>query len=148
MMTSVEKRFWAKVDQSGECWNWTASCDRKGYGRFTVAHDVKVGAHRFAYEQVVGAIPDGLDLDHLCRNRACVNPNHLEPVSHKENVRRGESWLTSASKTHCPSGHEYAGGNLYVRPSDGARMCRSCVRSHAANYRQRKRAAANTPTGY
>lgn len=136
-MRSVDDRFWGKVNKTDDCWVWTASTDSKGYGRFTVAHDVKVAAHRWAYESLVGPIGDGLELDHLCRNRACVNPFHLDPVPHLENVRRGDAWTVSGLKTHCPSGHEYTGGNLYVRPSDGARVCRACTRDH-----QRRRRAS------
>jgi hypothetical protein len=82
----IKVRFWSKVDQGEDCWRWTA-CTSNGYGRFSVKRQ-PVLAHRFAYELLVGPIPEGLELDHLCRNRWCVNPDHLEPVTHDENVRR------------------------------------------------------------
>ena len=137
MMPSVLDRFLAKIvaDPHG-CWIWQAGTNTKGYGKFKVdGRDVK--AHRFAYEMFVGPIPEGLELDHLCRVRNCVNPEHLEPVTHAENVRRGESGKHCRDKTHCPQGHPYAGENLYVRPN-GKRDCRTCQRAHYA----RKRAKA------
>lgn len=86
----VAERFWEKVQKTDDCWLWTASVKPAGYGQFTV-EDQKppVYAHRFSYEQLVGPIPDGLTLDHLCANRRCVNPDHLEPVPMAENTRRG-----------------------------------------------------------
>lgn len=84
------ERFWSKVDASGDCWEWTAGVNNRGYGYFHVAvGQSPVGAHRFAYEQLVGPIPDGLVIDHLCRNPPCVNPDHLEPVRFRENLMRG-----------------------------------------------------------
>lgn len=82
------RRFWAKVDASGSCWMWTASTNGGGYGGFTI-RGTRTGAHRYAYERMVGPIPEGMDLDHLCRNRRCVRPSHLEPVTRSENVARG-----------------------------------------------------------
>jgi hypothetical protein len=76
---NTSERFWAKVYRGDDCWEWLAAKSTAGYGRFKVAGGL-VQAHRFAYEDIVGPIPDGLQLDHLCRNRACVNPDHLEPT--------------------------------------------------------------------
>lgn len=93
----IEARFWAKVDKTETCWLWTAAIRRRsGYGVFS--HQARTMlAHRFAYELLVGPIPDGLVIDHLCRVRHCVNPDHLEPVTQRENLRRGMRWPSSRS---------------------------------------------------
>lgn len=124
---SVADRFWPKVERKGpdECWDWTACKERQGYGRFCIRKGVVVYAHRFAYEVKVGPIPDGLVIDHLCHNRACVNPAHLEPVEQGENARRGRN--ANSAKTHCLRGHALSGDNLRIR-TDGGRRCRECAR--------------------
>lgn len=108
----------------------------------------KLLAHRWSYEFHVGPIPEGLDLDHLCRNRGCVNPDHLEPVTREENIRRA-----FATVTHCPSGHPYSDENTYVRPGTVHRKCRACarqrdlIRADEKNARRRaKRAASRAET--
>jgi hypothetical protein len=118
-----EERFWAKVRKTETCWLWTATLNNQGYGEFG-----SLGlAHRFAYELLVGPIPEGLTLDHLCRQPACVRPDHLEPVTHRENVRRGEGWSgRNARKTHCPQGHAYDEAN--TRWYHNQRNCRACDR--------------------
>jgi hypothetical protein len=109
------------------CWSWTAWRDKHGYGRVSVG-SVRKLAHRVVYELCVGPIPGGLELDHLCRNRACINPDHLEPVTHHENLMRGDGVSArNARKTHCPRGHALSGNNLYVDPK-GDRECRTCRR--------------------
>ena len=121
---SLEERFWQKVDKLGECWEWVAT--RSGrYGAFWVpSRKAMVPAHRFAYELANGPIPGGLSLDHLCRNPGCVNPAHLEPVTHAENMRRTTG--TRYRKTHCPEGHEYTEENTYLHARK--RQCKECRR--------------------
>lgn len=128
MTDLLVERFWekVKVDAISGCWNWTAATSR-GYGRFVLKHGMKeIKAHRFAYEVNKGKIPPRLQLDHLCRNRGCVNPEHLEPVTNKVNVLRGIGISAqNSTKTHCPQGHPYSGKNLYITPEE-KRQCKVC----------------------
>lgn len=147
-----EDRFWAKVDKNGPdgfhsqtgenlgpCWLWTAGRS-DGYGVLRVGGR-SVKAHRFAYKLLVGPIPSGLQPDHLCRVRLCVRPDHLEPVTSRENTLRGESFAARrAARTHCVQGHAYSPENTYVRRK-GGRHCRACGRVWVAAYSARKRAA-------
>ena len=137
MKMPMPDRFWAKVDQDGQdgCWVWMASLKQgSGYGVFQLEGKPQ-SAHRVAYELVKGPIPEGLHIDHLCRNRACVNPDHLEPVTCRENQHR--SPISNASKTHCPQGHPYSGENL-VR-TNNRRVCRTCRNARClARYYARK----------
>jgi hypothetical protein len=138
----VVARFWGYVQRGGEqdCWLWTAgsSC---GYGAFSPHHGHTVRAHRFAYELLIGPIPDGLVIDHLCRVKRCVNPAHLEPVTFGENVMRGETLSsTNAAKTHCNSGHALDEANTYVWR--GWRRCRLCNAASVRRSASRKRAVA------
>ena len=97
-------RFWAKVVVTDDCWEWQAYVNSKGYG--LIGHENKMQlAHRVAYEMFVGSIPQGLQLDHLCRIRLCVNPRHVEPVTAQENSRRGLTGANNLRKTRCPKGH-------------------------------------------
>lgn len=127
-------RFWTKVqvDWASGCWVWIGHLNDAGYGTLRWWNKPMQRAHRVAYIELVGEIPDGLQLDHLCRNRACCNPAHLEPVTQRENVLRGEGPSARAAvATHCTSGHEYTEANTYVR-SSGKRDCRQCNRDRAA----------------
>lgn len=141
---ALDARFWAKVHQEGDCWVWTAA-KASGYGRFNTGGNRLVLAHRYAYEGMVTAVPEGLDLDHLCRNRACVNPYHLDPVTRSVNLSRGagprqkRAW--SADRTHCGRGHELTAENTYSPPGRGGRYCRQCQRD-GDRERQRKYRAA------
>lgn len=127
-----EERFWAKVNKTETCWLWTAVIVG-GYGKFWL--DRHVGAHRFCYELLVGPVPDGLVLDHLCRVRHCVNPDHLEPVTHRENVSRGVGpTAINSQKTHCKRGHPFTKENTgFMRrwkEGDGTSLSRFCKTCH------------------
>lgn len=124
-------RFAEKIAYTDSgCVEWIASLNNKGYGSFGVEGCARVQlAHRWSYEYHVGPILEGLSIDHLCRNRSCVNPDHLEPVTQQTNLLRSEkTWpAKNAAKTHCPAGHQYSGSNLYLPPS-GGRKCMTCIR--------------------
>jgi hypothetical protein len=133
----AQQRFWMNTECSPNCWNWTGFLNEGGYGRFTV-DDRRVLAHRYAFELLVGPIPAGLTLDHLCRNRACVNPAHLEPVTRAENTRRGVRPVI-VRVTHCMYGHEYTDENTYWRGK--RRACRACHALYEKARRAELRAA-------
>ena len=128
---SLMQCFWEKVVKVESHWLWTGVTSSAGYGAIAVNRK-RMMAHRFAYVTFVGPIPAGLELDHLCRVRNCVNPDHLEPVTHAENQRR-----MALARTHCPQGHEYNAANTYVR-TNGSRQCRVCARERES---ARRRAA-------
>jgi hypothetical protein len=139
------ERFWSKVGKTDTCWLWTGSLHpRTGYGRLRLGTQGSptVNAHRAAYMLLVGPVPEGLYIDHLCRNRACVNPAHLEPVTNAENVLRGSSFAAAnARKTHCPQGHLYDEPNTVL--IDGRwRRCRAC--KSEADLRRRQRGKRGT----
>ena len=143
----VLQRFWAKVqpEPNTGCWLWVGATVPDGYGQMYL--DGKPSpAHRIAYELHKEPIPDGLQLDHLCRVRSCVNPDHLEPVTNRENIKRGNAGKREKDRTHCPQGHPYSGRNLVVMK--GKRYCRECRRiaSNKRYYRRKERheAAART----
>lgn len=116
-------RFIARIEVDGDCWVWTGGTDGDGRYGMTKADGRHVPAHRWAYEHLTGQqIPDGFELDHLCRRTLCVNPDHLEPVTHQENVRRG-----ALVKDHCRRGHLYTRDNTSYA-SNGGRVCKACRR--------------------
>lgn len=141
-------RFTAKVDKTGDCWLWMGPLDRYGYGKFSVG-SLTVIAHRWGYQQLVGPIPEGLTLDHLChtrnlqlcisaggdcQHRRCVNPSHLEPVTAVANVARGAAWI----RDECPHGHEYTAENTWF-DGRGYRNCRTCRRKRGAEWSRKAR---------
>jgi hypothetical protein len=146
------ERFWSKVDKNGpvpacnpglgNCWQWLAGKDtRGGYGEFAVRRGEVVRTHKFLYEILMGVVPKELVLDHLCRNRSCVNPWHLEPVTQKVNVLRGESPCSiNSKKTHCKNGHRFSEENTYVQPSRlNGRSCRVCRKNLWESWAEKNR---------
>jgi len=141
--TPVMARVLAAVEDGpmgpflSRCWVWRRHISPNGYGII----GVKIGdgwqnkqAHRVSYESFIGPIPSGLDLDHLCRDRRCVNPNHLDPVTRSENLKRSPLMNRQGHKTHCPRGHPYSGVN-----SRGGRFCHKCAAATALkSYHRRK----------
>jgi len=130
--TSRIKQFWLNVQKTATCWNWIASRDSSGYGHFW-DDNILIGAHRWSYKHFVGPIPDGLTIDHLCRNPACVNPKHLEPVTNVENIMRGNGVAAqNARKTHCKRGHEFTETNTRIDNSrrNPGRICKKCKKMH------------------
>ena len=133
---------WTRVQKTSGCWLWTGAKTGSGYGQIS-----RQGpgwrkthlAHRLAYEELVGPIPGDKEIDHLCCNPVCVNPNHLEPVTHAENLRRmterGRNW--QQAKTHCPKGHPYSGDNL-ILPRRGGRGCRTCKNAFMREYDKKR----------
>lgn len=135
---NVEQRFWAKVEVRGDCWVWTASMRRGGYGQFgAISRATPVTSHKWAWERYVGEWPAGLVADHLCRNRACVRWDHIEPVTNAENVLRGEHPNIRAYRAGtCTKGHSTV--NSTIRRADGRPQCGMC-------HNDRRRAAYRQP---
>ena len=126
MRKTDHERFWEKVNKTDTCWLWTGALSN-GYGTFG-AKGKSWGAHRYSY-LLVAEIPEGLHLDHLCRVRNCVNPEHLEPVTCKENIHRGIGmpFQVNAAKTHCDKGHEFTPENTTLaHVNGGGRKCKAC----------------------
>ncbi len=132
----VEDRLWEKVDRKtdAECWRWLASLNKAGYGQFNIDNKMK-RSHRVTYELLRGPIPEGLVLDHLCRNRWCVNPWHMEAITNVENVRRGAHFWDPEK---CPRGHEYTDENT-ASDRHGYRVCLTCRRMLARERYRRNR---------
>lgn len=138
----LPQRFWDKVNKESErgCWLWIGLKNHKGYGVFKI-HGKYVSAHRLIYKTIIGPIPHGLQIDHLCRVRNCVNPAHMEPVTSRENSLRSmitQSYI-NANQTHCPQAHPYSGDNLYIEKSTGRRRCKICMNAALRRYRSSKK---------
>lgn len=126
--TPLNDRLWGRVEFTNTCWLWDGVLSSGGYGHVSINGKLKM-VHRLAYEFCVGPIPDGLQLDHLCRVRHCMNPDHLEVVTNRENILRGEGLAAiNARKTHCKRGHEFDGVDSFIN-SEGGRVCRICRRA-------------------
>ncbi len=122
-----------RVSIIGDCWEWNGSKNEKGYGKMTFrGRQFKV--HRFAYSVLVGQIPDGLEIDHKCRRRACCNPDHLEAVTRLENVRRS----SGTHKSHCANGHEMNSETIAVNKTTGWRFCKICLVIRRERKRKKK----------
>ena len=124
----MKRSLWNKVTREGDCWVWQGSRSNNGYG--SIFHNGRDGymPHRLSYELLVGPIPQGLVIDHLCKNKHCVNPKHLEPVTPRVNILRGNGLAAQNSrKTICVRGHEFSDNNTRIR-KDGARICIVCER--------------------
>lgn len=140
------ERFFEKVE-IGDCWLWTASLHRGGYGQVGPSWGLTRYAHRWLWLTLVGPLPDGLELDHLCKVRRCVNPDHLEPVTHAENLRRARAAITASrrmapKRTHCTEGHALTPDNTLHYPERGnERICRICHAVRAKSWRERRRVA-------
>jgi len=151
---SGEERFWSKVDKGDGtgCWLWTRAVNDRGYGVFRLSTHQNVYAHRYAYELLVGLIPEGRELDHVkangCTSTACVKvladqhgPAHLESVTHRENMLRSDTpSARQARQTHCIRGHALTGVNVYRRPgAPNKRECRRCAQEREASRSPRRR---------
>ena len=136
-MKSIKERFLSHVnkDDINGCWNWIGAKSKDGYGRFWFRDKLWL-AHRASYEIFIGKIPHGMQLDHLCRNRSCINPKHLEAVTQQENIRRGEAGKHLSIRTHCSHGHLFDNDNTYIVPR-GDRICRKCQRQRFEKYQER-----------
>lgn len=123
-------RFWQKVDKTSTCWLWKAGKSDRGYGIYYAGKMRR--AHIVAYELMIGSVPEGLELDHICRIRHCVNPDHLEAVTHQQNCKRD----FTDRNTHCKRGHEMTPENTY---NYGQRLCKTCHSMRVSAYRKRLR---------
>ena len=150
MKTKYIDRFWSRVEKTDSCWLWKAALQSAGYGVMRI--NCKNGnpgemvyAHRFSYELLKGPIKGGLEIDHLCRVRNCVNPDHLEPVTGTENWRRGFSAsANNARKESCIYGHPFSGDNLYLRPDTGTRQCLICKREYFKEWDEKRKRVKNS----
>ncbi|BBA98317.1 hypothetical protein RVR_4454 [Actinacidiphila reveromycinica] len=153
MPFELPPRFWQKTQEEDRgyetpCLTWTAYRNKENYGRFSF-EGRKWLAHRLAYVAANGPIPDGLEIDHLCRNRACVRVSHLEAVTRRVNLLRGTGFAaTNAQVTHCPQGHAYTPDNTYVQPRTRQRDCRACKREQEHGGRPASADRTHCPQGH
>lgn len=135
----LQARWLAKVEVADGCWMWTGAKHWFGHGSIAIPRTRRTAyAHRLAYEWFVGPIPEGLEIDHVCRVPSCVNPTHLEAVTHRENVQRGNVRLIFGSRTHCVNGHPFSGENVRPRGEGQGRVCVTCARERSRRYRERQ----------
>lgn len=127
-----------KFTMGDGCWEWYGTLTGDGYGKLWY-EGRRRNAHALVYELLVGPVPEGLELDHLCRNRKCVRPDHLEPVTHKENCNRGDVNQCKGI-THCKRGHEFTEENTTLNKY-GGRVCRTCGRDRSRDFQRKKRAS-------
>ncbi|MBA4754589.1 MAG: HNH endonuclease [Sphingobium sp.] len=126
-----------RINRTDSCWHWLGGKDAAGYG-VTRRNSKTIRVHNLVYEQEVGLIPQGLELDHLCRNKSCCNPGHLEPVTRLENNVRRPIVVDARAASHCPNGHLWTEANTYRNPRSNSRVCRACSVIAVRKYRQRK----------
>jgi len=145
-MTANRTRFVAKLD-IGVCWEFTGARNPDGYGRFHIGGRVAY-AHRVAWAMLVADLTDDLDIDHLCKNHACVNPDHLQPVTTEINTARGESFAAQyARATHCQRQHEFTPENTYWSTNPNGRKRRACKTCQRASVERRREEAARERLG-
>ena len=141
----MRDKLLSRADTSGDCWLWIGHVRPDGYGTLTQRVGGRVAplyAHRLSHEEFIGPIPDGYQIDHLCRVRNCINPAHLEAVPPRINYRRGAGWSgTNAQKTHCKHGHEFTPENTRIH-GDGWRACRACERAKVRRRREAMKESA------
>jgi hypothetical protein len=128
-----------RVPESG-CWLWEGAVSKLGYGRIAFEGKAKF-AHRVAFTTLVGEVPDGMELDHLCKVRSCVNPYHLEPVTRLENMKRSGAFVYRQQRSHCPKGHELTEDNKYFAACSNKYLCRACLKARKQRHLLKKAGA-------